>query len=65
MVLAIDMRGQFEPAGLPTSRSGYLLAALGADIIAIMSRDPTRDTWSGTPIGGLIGREAVLAEPSA
>lgn len=58
-VIAIDMRGQFETAGAENP-AGYLAAALGADILAIMQTTGARHLV-GHSYGGLIGREAVLA----
>jgi pimeloyl-ACP methyl ester carboxylesterase len=59
-VVAIDMRGQFETAG--TGKPGdYAAAALGADILAVMRETGARHLV-GHSYGGLIGREAVLAE---
>jgi pimeloyl-ACP methyl ester carboxylesterase len=58
-VIAIDMRGQFETAGAGDP-AGYAVAALGADILAIMQATGARHLV-GHSYGGLIGREAVLA----
>jgi pimeloyl-ACP methyl ester carboxylesterase len=62
-VFAIDMRGQFETAGT-RDPDGYAAAALGADILAIMHETGARHLV-GHSYGGLIGREAALAEGGA
>jgi pimeloyl-ACP methyl ester carboxylesterase len=62
-VIAIDMRGQFETAGT-RDPDGYAAAALGADILAIMHETGARHLV-GHSYGGLIGREAALAEGGA
>lgn len=58
-VVAIDMRGQFETPGAD-DLAGYVAAALGADIVAVMHATGARHLV-GHSYGGLIGREAVLA----
>jgi len=58
-VFAIDMRGQFETPGADDP-GGYSVAALGADIAAIMRVTGARHLV-GHSYGGLAGREAVLA----
>jgi pimeloyl-ACP methyl ester carboxylesterase len=62
-VVAIDQRGQFETeaAGEP---GGYAAAALGADVLAVMRETGARHLV-GHSYGGLIGREATLAEGGA
>ena len=62
-VVAIDMRGQYETAG-PGDPGGYAVAALGADILAIMEATGARHLV-GHSYGGLIGREAVLSGSGA
>ena len=62
-VAAVDMRGQFETPGADDP-GGYSAAALGADIVAIMHATGARHLV-GHSYGGLIGREAVLAEVGA
>jgi pimeloyl-ACP methyl ester carboxylesterase len=62
-VVAIDMRGQFETAGTRDPGS-YTAAALGADILAVMRETGARHL-AGHSYGGLIGREAALAEGGA
>jgi pimeloyl-ACP methyl ester carboxylesterase len=66
-VVAIDMRGQHETAG-PHDPAAYSLAALGADISALVdcltaeTGDPVHVV--GHSFGGLVTREAVFADPS-
>jgi pimeloyl-ACP methyl ester carboxylesterase len=62
-VVAIDMRGQFETAGAEEP-GGYAAAALGADVLAVMRETGARHLV-GHSYGGLIGREAALAEGGA
>ena len=62
-VVAIDMRGQFETQGAD-GPGGYSVAALGADIAAIMHATGARHLV-GHSYGGLAGREAVLAPDGA
>jgi len=62
-VFAIDMRGQFETAGTQDA-GGYAASALGADILAIMHETGAMHLV-GHSYGGLIGREAALAEGGA
>ena len=62
-VIAIDMRGQFETASAEDP-AGYAAAALGADILAVMRETGARHL-AGHSYGGLIGREAALAEGGA
>jgi pimeloyl-ACP methyl ester carboxylesterase len=59
-VIAMDMRGQFEtpPAA---DQDGYRAAALGADIAAVIHATGVRHLV-GHSYGGLVVREAVLAE---
>jgi pimeloyl-ACP methyl ester carboxylesterase len=59
-VIAIDMRGQFETAPA-ADQDGYGAAALGADIAAIIHATGARHLV-GHSYGGLVVREAVLAE---
>jgi pimeloyl-ACP methyl ester carboxylesterase len=62
-VVAIDQRGQFETAAA-AEPSGYAAAALGADVLAVMRETGARHL-AGHSYGGLIGREAALAEGGA
>ncbi len=62
-VVAIDMRGQFETLGADDP-GGYSVAALGADITAIMQATGAKHLV-GHSYGGLAGREAVLAPDGA
>jgi pimeloyl-ACP methyl ester carboxylesterase len=63
-VVAIDMRGQHQspPAA---DCSGYSRAALGADICAMLDvLGPEQVHLVGHSFGGLVTREAVIADPS-
>jgi pimeloyl-ACP methyl ester carboxylesterase len=62
---AIDLPGQYESAGA-AEPSGYTLPDLGQeinDIAAQVAADGQRLHLIGHSVGGLIAREAVLAEP--
>jgi pimeloyl-ACP methyl ester carboxylesterase len=66
-VTAIDMRGQYqsEPA---KSSAGYALDQLAGDLVAIaaaVAGDAGRVHLLGHSLGGLIARQAVLADPAA
>jgi len=58
-VFAIDMRGQFQTPGPDHPDAGYLPAALGADIAAVMQATGATHLL-GHSYGGLITREALL-----
>ena len=63
-VVAIDMRGQYQSQGAHEA-SGYAPGELGADIIAIaeaISSDGHGLHLVGHSLGGLVAREAVLAQ---
>lgn len=63
-VLALDMRGQHDSPGCDEPPR-YLLPELGADLIEIiesMGSEPVH--LVGHSFGGLVTREAVLAEPT-
>ncbi|MGI8330806.1 alpha/beta fold hydrolase [Actinomadura scrupuli] len=63
-VVAIDMRGQHQSAPAP-DHSGYTRAALGADICALLDLlGPDQVHLVGHSFGGLVTREAVIADPS-
>jgi len=62
-VVAIDLRGQFETAAAGEP-GGYAAAELGADVLAVMRETGARHLV-GHSYGGLIGREAALAEGGA
>jgi pimeloyl-ACP methyl ester carboxylesterase len=63
-VVAIDMRGQYQSQGAPEA-SGYAPDELGADIIAIaeaIASDGQGLHLVGHSLGGLVAREAALAQ---
>lgn len=62
-VIAIDQRGQYESSG-PDDRSGYAMAELVADVLAVI--EATGDApvhLVGHSFGGLVCRNAALTEP--
>jgi pimeloyl-ACP methyl ester carboxylesterase len=64
MVVAVDLRGQYQSTHAP-DRSGYLPAALAADVLAMaaaVADDPAAVHLVGHSMGGLIAREAVLMQ---
>jgi pimeloyl-ACP methyl ester carboxylesterase len=64
VVVAVDLRGQYQSPHAP-DRSGYSAAALAADVLAIsaaVAGDTVGVHLVGHSMGGLIAREAVLAE---
>jgi pimeloyl-ACP methyl ester carboxylesterase len=70
VVVAVDLRGQYQSPHAP-DRSGYAGAALAADVLAIatvvagdkaVAGDAAGVHLVGHSMGGLIAREAVLAE---
>ncbi|GAA0951333.1 alpha/beta hydrolase [Actinocorallia libanotica] len=63
-VLALDMRGQHDSPGCDDP-SRYLLPELGADVAEILvALGPEPVHLVGHSFGGLVTREAVLAEPA-
>jgi pimeloyl-ACP methyl ester carboxylesterase len=63
-VIAIDQRGQYETPG-PDDPAAYTGAALGADIVALLETiAPGGVHLVGHSFGGLVAREAVLADPA-
>lgn len=60
-VVAIDMRGQYETPG-PDDPLAYGCAALGADVAAVCAEMGGRVHLLGHSFGGLVAREAVLAD---
>jgi pimeloyl-ACP methyl ester carboxylesterase len=63
-VVAIDMRGQYQTQGAPQA-SGYAPGELGADVTAIAEAIVTDHQGLhlvGHSLGGLVAREAVLAQ---
>jgi len=66
-VIAIDMRGQYESDPAP-ARAGYALDELADDLIAVadaIAGDARRVHLLGHSFGGLIARQAVLAQSEA
>jgi pimeloyl-ACP methyl ester carboxylesterase len=67
-VVALDQRGQFESPG-PDDPARYTVAELAADLVAVArqlrAEDVGRLHLVGHSFGGLVGRAAVLADPSA
>lgn len=59
-VIAIDLRGQYQSPG-PDDPAAYDLAALGADVAALMCATGATHLL-GHSFGGLVAREAVLAD---
>jgi pimeloyl-ACP methyl ester carboxylesterase len=67
VVIAIDMRGQYQSAPAPT-RAGYSLDELAADLVtlaAAIAGDRGRVHLLGHSFGGLIARQATLAKPAS
>lgn len=60
-VIAIDQRGQYETPG-PDDPAAYTLPELAADIIAVLHATGASHLV-GHSFGGLVTREAVLADP--
>ncbi|MEO5877907.1 MAG: alpha/beta hydrolase [Streptosporangiaceae bacterium] len=64
-VVAIDLRGQYETDG-PDTPEAYTCGALGSDIGALLrALGPEPVHLVGHSFGGLVTREAVLADPAA
>ncbi len=64
VVIAVDLRGQYQSPHAP-DRSGYSATALAADVLAIaatVAGDTPGVHLVGHSMGGLLAREAVLAE---
>ena len=59
-VIAIDLRGQYQTPG-PDDPAAYDLAALGADVAAL-ARATGASHLLGHSFGGLVAREALLAD---
>jgi pimeloyl-ACP methyl ester carboxylesterase len=63
--VAVDQRGQHESAG-PEELSAYTTEVLGADLVALVkSLGDGPVHLVGHSFGGLVGRAAVLQDPSA
>jgi pimeloyl-ACP methyl ester carboxylesterase len=61
--VAVDQRGQHETPG-PDDPAAYTLTELGADVVAMSKALGGYSQLVGHSFGGLVAREAVLAEPS-
>lgn len=61
--VSVDQRGQFETPG-PDDPAAYTLAELGADVVAMSVALGGYSQVVGHSFGGLVAREAVLADPS-
>jgi pimeloyl-ACP methyl ester carboxylesterase len=59
-IIAIDLRGQYQTPG-PDDPAAYALAALGADVSALLEATGATHLL-GHSFGGLVAREAVLAD---
>jgi pimeloyl-ACP methyl ester carboxylesterase len=63
--VALDLRGQYESAG-PPDESGYALAELAADVLAVAEvLDAGPVHLLGHSVGGLIAQAAVVRQPAA
>jgi pimeloyl-ACP methyl ester carboxylesterase len=60
--VAIDQRGQYETPG-PADPAAYTLPELAADVVAISRELGGYSQLVGHSFGGLVAREAVLADP--
>jgi pimeloyl-ACP methyl ester carboxylesterase len=63
IVIAVDLRGQYQSPPAP-DRTGYAPAALAADVLAMaaaVTRDGRGVHLVGHSLGGLVARDAVLA----
>ena len=63
-VVALDQRGQHESDG-PDDESAYTVEVLAADLVQVVKVLGGPVHLVGHSFGGLVGRAAVLAEPSA
>jgi pimeloyl-ACP methyl ester carboxylesterase len=61
-VVAFDQRGQWETPG-PAEAGGYSLAGFGTDLLSVMATLGERVHVVGHSYGGLVAREAALAQP--
>lgn len=60
--VAIDLSGQYETPG-PEAAGDYSLASFAADVLAVAEALGTPVDLVGHSLGGLVAREAVLADP--
>jgi pimeloyl-ACP methyl ester carboxylesterase len=63
ITVAVDQRGQYETPG-PADPTAYTLKELGADVVAMSKALGGYSQLVGHSFGGLVAREAVLADPS-
>jgi pimeloyl-ACP methyl ester carboxylesterase len=61
--VAVDQRGQYETPG-PADPSAYTLEELALDVVAMSKALGGYSQLVGHSFGGLVAREAVLADPS-
>lgn len=61
--VAVDQRGQYETPG-PADPSAYTLEELALDVVAMSKELGGYSQLVGHSFGGLVAREAVLADPS-
>jgi pimeloyl-ACP methyl ester carboxylesterase len=62
--VALDLTGQFETPG-PIEADQYSLAGFAADVWAVAATLPRPLVLAGHSFGGLVVREAILADPLA
>lgn len=64
-VIALDLRGQHDSPGSADDPARYRLGELAADLVEVLERlGPEPVHLVGHSFGGLVTREAVLAEPT-
>lgn len=62
--VSIDQRGQFETKGTD-DETAYTLEAFGADLLALIAEFGERAHLVGHSFGGIVAREATIADPDA